>query len=216
MIKKSFEVLGSGILLLAEGLDAIVEHTLDLPLSYLEKEATAKALKNPIYAEIESRRKSESGHVVFFSEARGLGLDEWKTQRDIRESCQRYPRLTNLLYATGRFSFSSKLRAIKYGYQRLFRGWDDTTIWSLDTRFCKTLGEQLIELARVSHGWPDTLYDTPEEWVSELTINGGYLLAYGRGDDEIEDLSEEGESRNLLNAKSALIWVSAHLPALWD
>jgi hypothetical protein len=94
-----------------------------------------------------------------------------------------------------------------YAWQRLTRGWDDRSIWSLDDSFTKQLGAQLIEMARVSHH--------VEPSVEELTLYGNALLAYStHWYNEGEDFMERFEKLRQ-DAEEALTWVGANLGRLW-
>jgi|SRR5882757_530809 len=91
----------------------------------------------------------------------------------------------------------------RHAWQRVFRGWDDTAVWNLDSYLTQHLGEQLLEMGRTTHHvWPD-----PEE----VTPHANALLAYSRSwerpYEEVEAL-EQG-------AREALEWVAANLSRLW-
>jgi len=97
---------------------------------------------------------------------------------------------------------------IRWAWQRVFRGWDDRAIWSLDTWLARTLGAQLQEMARIAHGWPagpDWTFDT---WTTALRVHGGVLADYGHNCDADNDAIEA--------AQDSMRWVADHLPNLWD
>lgn len=102
-------------------------------------------------------------------------------------------------------------RDIRYAYQRVVRGWDDRSLWSLDVALSRQLGEQLTRMADIAHGWPDCSdWDyTFESWVSTLRKHGQALTLYSEG--WTEDWASTG-----VPAQEALQWVSVHLGALWD
>lgn len=115
--------------------------------------------------------------------------------------------------------------AVRWAYQRVTRGWDDLAMWSVKDSLSKTLGEQLVEMANISHGYPPFYPDQPglggpqtflpdrgdevhERWMSDLREHGEALLAYSR--DEDDDLATYGA------AQDALRWVADNLGDLWD
>jgi hypothetical protein len=95
--------------------------------------------------------------------------------------------------------------------QRVTRGWDDRSVWSLDTFIGKQLGEQLCYMADIAHGWPGDHYGTFEDWVNDLRRHGTALREYAaRIDHEI------GNTVLQASAKTALYWVGDNFGALWD
>jgi hypothetical protein len=54
----------------------------------------------------------------------------------------------------------------KYGFQRMFRGYDDTEIFSFNTCFLKKLPVMLQDLYDIKHGYP-VLYDIQGEFGAE-------------------------------------------------
>lgn len=99
----------------------------------------------------------------------------------------------------------------KWAYQRVVRGWDDTAIWSLDGWLTKTLGEQLVVMADIAHGYPSEDYPF-EQWTADLRKHGEALKAYAECD--LIDL-DAWESANAA-AGDALRWVADNLGSLWD
>lgn len=120
-------------------------------------------------------------------------------------------------------------RSVKFAYQRVFRGWDDQSMWGLNTRLSKTLGEQLIEMSEIAHGCPpyygssseapgaphflpDVSDEVFERWKNDLRKHGEALLAYSREDGETleEEVALYGP------AQEAMHWVAENLGSLWD
>lgn len=95
---------------------------------------------------------------------------------------------------------------IKFAYQRVVRGWDDTALWSLDHHLTKTLGTQLQRMAETAHGYPDNM--TYEQWTSELRRHGQALAAYAAA----ETLDYDSVYPPV---REALQWVTDHLGSLW-
>ena len=60
-------------------------------------------------------------------------------------------------------------RKIKFFFQRLFRGWDDSETWMLSLNFYKWLRPRLKRLADITCAYPGTdKYPTLESWQNEL------------------------------------------------
>lgn len=116
--------------------------------------------------------------------------------------------------------------AVKWAYQRVVRGWDDRAAWGCGDQLARTLGEQLVEMADIAHGFPTdygpvhSLPDNPEDnphfatWVNDLRTHGEALLAYHRGD-QLELTEAEWDVLSG-RAQDALRWVADNLEKLWD
>ena len=50
--------------------------------------------------------------------------------------------------------FPEVFRRIKWAWQRVFRGWDDTVVWSIDTWLDETMPQLLEKLIETKHGTP--------------------------------------------------------------
>lgn len=96
-------------------------------------------------------------------------------------------------------------------WQRLTRGWDVRSVWSLDDDLSGRLGAQLLHMADIAHGWPGEQYGTFDDWVRDLRRAGWALLRYREL--HHEDFTDQGIRGD---AKSALYWVADNLGALWD
>lgn len=66
------------------------------------------------------------------------------------------------------FCSGFKLITYKRFFQRIFRGWDDSETWNLDTSLYKWLLPRLKRFKELNNGWPDSKYDTFEDWNNEL------------------------------------------------
>jgi len=95
---------------------------------------------------------------------------------------------------------------VRFAYQRVVRGWDDSALWSLDYHLTKTLGAQLVLMADTTPSYPpDRTY---EQWTSDLRHYGQALAAYAASDSLEYD-------RVYPPAREALEWVTENLGALW-
>jgi hypothetical protein len=52
---------------------------------------------------------------------------------------------------------------IKYAYQRVVRGWDDTAVWSVDSWLCRVLPEMLRKLKEDKKGLPIEAFSEPHK-----------------------------------------------------
>ena len=104
-------------------------------------------------------------------------------------------------------------RQIKWAYQRVTRGWDDRAVWSLDTHLSLVLGQQLIKMADIAHGYPGQEGWTFERWTAELRTHGEALLAYSN---QWDDTSLDDWESLYQPARLSLLWVADNLSSLWD
>lgn len=57
-------------------------------------------------------------------------------------------------------------RGIKFLWQRIYRGWDDSDIWSLDFTIAKFIAPRLKLLRKEEMGYPSNM--TLESWNADL------------------------------------------------
>jgi hypothetical protein len=166
-----------------------------------------RAAADPEWADIEARRHADGDEfTTFLSE--DLTWEDWERQRDIAMRITPASLLEKGSLLLSEVSYLSAVRAVTHASQRVVRGWDDRTLWSLDHSLAETLGAQLTRLADVAHGWPgNEEFPTFEDWTAALRENGAKLSAYG-ADDENGDL--------YAGAQDALRWVADHLGYIWD
>lgn len=197
-------------------IDNFMEQQAEGPLDRLYDQNKARAMKNPVYADIEKRRRNEgSEFVTMFSEEAQLGVDEWDLQMSIMEQVSRHPWWEMPLRHLADRPLTRRFRAVEFAHQRLTRGWDDRATWSLDDHLCKTLGEQMLHLAETTHGWPQSEeFPTFEDFQAALRVHGTALVTYSKRWDEMLDNDVEEKVRG--DAQTALRWVADHLGTLWD
>ena len=71
-------------------------------------------------------------------------------------------------------TFKEIKRVIKYGYQRLTRGWDDSWWWGIDHMLVEFMPEWLDQM--IKHGMSTPIDMEESEWNSILTeIKEGFL-----------------------------------------
>lgn len=109
-------------------------------------------------------------------------------------------------------------RQIKWAYQRVVRGWDDQSVWSLDSHLTNILGQQLVKMSEIAHGWPSSQgFETFEEWVEALKTHGEALLTYQEKQYSAFGFLDGDEWDAIYQpARTALIWVADNLGGLWD
>lgn len=66
------------------------------------------------------------------------------------------------------FCSGFKLITYKSFFQHIFRGWDDSETKNLDLSLYKWLLPRLKRFKEISDNYPDSKYDTFEEWDNEL------------------------------------------------
>lgn len=139
---------------------------------------------------------------------------------------------TWMFYAARRRVGDSR-REVKYAWQRVFRGWDDRAAWNTGDWLAETLGELLVNMADIAHGFPpfypehegvygDTQYlpDEPRRsaaytrWVGDLRAHGEALLTWQREHHDIHD--PEAYEAIHRPAQAALRWTAEYLTTLWD
>jgi hypothetical protein len=134
------------------------------------------------------------------------------------------------------------VRTVK-GYRDLIvRGWRDSDVWNLGDTNIERLGEQLLYLADIAHGWPGTEeFPTFEDWEEALRFHGTVMatLTEDRSIDREHALHawselHRGAGRESEATKAAwdemhrveddehqliedsLIWFAKHYRQLWD
>lgn len=140
-------------------------------------------------------------------------------------------RATTRYHGARRWISEAPRRVMRAG-QRVVRGWDDSAVWSLDDHIAKTLGQQLVHLADVTHGYPPGYGDitprtedsqfipdapaddeTYRRWVGDIRRHGQALLAYQEA-----HYTAYGEDYDAIYqpAREALVWVADNFGSLWD
>jgi hypothetical protein len=58
------------------------------------------------------------------------------------------------------------LNQTKWAWQRVYRGWDDRVVWSIDDYLSKMIPQWIKQLKEVKHGIPIEMFDS-EDWDEE-------------------------------------------------
>lgn len=122
-------------------------------------------------------------------------------------------------------------REIKYAYQRVFRGWDDRVIWSIDTYLNEKLVVWLKVLKEQKHGVPSEFfserydYNTTDEdfkvaeglWNAELDK---MILGF-ESNSKLQDFSRWSEKKEELGLlekqfQDGMVAFVKHYNSLWD
>jgi hypothetical protein len=210
--------------LVARGIDAVFHFVADRAMDrHLDKQYRL-AMQVPEYAAIEQRRRREgSDYIIWASEKDDLGLEQIDIQSKIRHDVKPEPAWFPVARFFRNRPLTSAIAHLRMAYQRVNRGWDDRSLWSLDDHLCKTLGAQLVELADIAHGWPSgDKYPEYEDWTAALRKNGAALTAYSTrwelwADESLDrDTINKKETKIIADAKRSLRWVAENLGSLWD
>jgi hypothetical protein len=193
---------------------------------------------DPVWSEIERRRRREGGDTIMFL-AEDLTLADWETQRRIERQLLADPWWLTVARVVHQIGAFRPVRHLRHVAQRIGRGWDDTSTYDLGSWTTRTLADQLDHLAVTTHGWPDSLFVTFEEWEEVLHHQASQLRRYAGSSEQTAALDrwydlatstetdpsvlEEAraeldaiEAADLLAGKLALRWVAEHLDHLWD
>lgn len=208
--------LGRGIAAAAEGIDSALKFVAEKPLDRLYDRNEKAALQVKEYADIEAKRHIPGERtIILTSEEHGLDWDAFERQMEIRSQVSRHPWWEGMARVLINRPLSGAVSSVRRAGQRVKRGWDETATWSLDTHLGRTLGSQLIALAEVSHGWPQSdEFPEYEDWTAALRAHGATLIEYGRKHDT--DLTMEQETALYTEAQKSLRWVADNLGSLWD
>lgn len=99
-------------------------------------------------------------------------------------------------------------RSIRFLYQRLTRGWDDSDTWSLDQPLAKLILPRLRRFNEIRGGHPSSL--TEEEWNTILNKMIAAFEWYASEDrygaDEFENIKKHQEGIDLFAEWYAGLW----------
>lgn len=60
---------------------------------------------------------------------------------------------------------------IKWGFQRMFRGWDDSTVWNLETHLAKYMPIWIKHIQESEAGFPGSFYPEGKQYQGEKEWN---------------------------------------------
>lgn len=133
-----------------------------------------------------------------------------------------YDTVSRHVYRTYKAVTYTVPRELTWAWQRVFRGWDDRSLWSYDYWLCKTMAEQLEKFAADAHTYPGVEpYEESEVWAEILRYHARALRRYvtfaenGLLDLEPAEYKTEWEQVHT-DLKRTLTWLGEWLPAIWD
>jgi hypothetical protein len=118
---------------------------------------------------------------------------------------------------------------LKYAWQRIFRGWDDRAIWSIDYYLSELIPELVLELKEITHGVPWAMF--PKDVVAGEETSEDMEIASENWDKTLEKIAEgfkyfhknvyevsSIEEINILQEKvnESFELLSEHFMSLWD
>lgn len=139
-------------------------------------------------------------------------MEDYRLNRPLRQKITDCVHLPFCWYV--RNPYRTATLAVRHAWQRVVRGWDDRALWSLDDHVAKTLGGQLVAMARSAHSYPgDEVYSSFDQWRADLVKHGEALLVY-----QVKHYEVYGDEWDAIYgpAQEALRWVAEHFAALWD
>lgn len=102
-----------------------------------------------------------------------------------------------------RYQLTNLKYRVKYAWQRLTRGYDDSQIYDLDSWLAKELGKRLLIWSAKVDSYPaDIEYD---DWVDMIERHGVALILYNAD-----------YEWSIAPAQDALRFCAERLPELWD
>lgn len=118
---------------------------------------------------------------------------------------------------------------IKWGFQRMFRGWDDTMIWSVDYYLATLIPKLVRRLKEVKHGTPIEMFsknskineggDVPDEEYEKAREKWNKILEeIAEGFEEYKNNQDTTDNSNIELKKfdKAFMLLKKHFGNLWD
>jgi hypothetical protein len=104
-------------------------------------------------------------------------------------------------------------RSVKFLYQRLTRGWDDSVTWNLDGHLAELILPRLKRFKELNvHCWPGGDVETPEDWH---VILDKMIFAFEWHCDEDRKYGDFDEVE-YGRVKEGLMLFAKYYGALWD
>lgn len=186
-----------------------------------------KALRNRSYREAKKKSK------------KSMMFNDLMLASELRESLVPEGKLIVFFRNGMELKFSNLLNKLLELLDLIGRGYTDKDIWNLNESLALKTGEQLLELERVSHGWPESEeFKTFQDWSKALKIHGNALVRYGSGEidnskllaiaEKLKKAGEEEEYQDIINriekqellmheeVRLAYLFISNHYASLWD
>ena len=199
----------------ARRLDPIIGAPFVVAHAVVDKATVNMSRRVPLYVSLQREEACIDKRMLVPLEDFTALMNIIDQQEVIEDAVSPFPRARRFLRSiVGRRLATESVRDVLFAWQRVVRGWDDRSLWSLDWYICHTLGAQLTELAATTHGWPQSdEYPTFEDWQAALRTHGSALTEAAN-----TDISEDFENTQAVYAKAqkSLHWVADNLGDLWD
>lgn len=126
-------------------------------------------------------------------------------------------------------NWGNNFRRIKWAYQRVFRGYDDTVAWSIDYYLNGIMPSVLRQLKENKHGTPMTVFPTGDEYTDEdgNPTEAASKVAQKRWDEILDKIiagfeanaqlleSPKQEEQNRIWEEGSKLFIK-HYNSLWD
>lgn len=189
------------------------------------------AKKQPIFPPIDATVEFTTNTSTTEPLLRTFSMEEFEQrweERRIRDS--KFPRNLYVYFYRKYWGTYHKIKdfpsEVKYFVQRGRRGYSDRDCWSLDWYFADVIGHSLKQLAKTTHGWPDSKFETFEEWQAELNTIGDAFLDYidEKSDISFDNCKTDKDRKKAMaeyvkkckERKKILMRVIDHFECLWD
>lgn len=99
------------------------------------------------------------------------------------------------------------MRKIKFFFQRLIRGWDDSETWSLDITIANFVLPRLIRFKELKQGHPPNI--TNDEWdeiLDKIILSFEYHASHSKFIIKLQDYPEPKEGMILFGQYFIYLW----------
>lgn len=146
--------------------------------------------------------------------------DEWMAEMKANDEKKTFRNWFNNLFPKGFASYNSYyilthpweildewFRQIEWAWQRVFRGWDDTAVWSIDWYLSKQIPQLIRRLKETQHGTPNSMW----EGMTPIDENFNYSkeddeIAYKKWADILDGIAEGFEAS--LKIQEECLWAN--------
>jgi hypothetical protein len=139
------------------------------------------------------------------AEGKSISFDEFIERMDAEDAKKNFRNWFNKLFPNGFGGYNSYyillhpweffdecFRQVKWAWQRVFRGWDDRVVWSIDQYIARMLPQWLSQLKEVRHGVPNIMFKE-EDYIDEnYNVTEETMKLRGQDFDNVLDQISEG------------------------
>lgn len=175
------------------------------------KRANKRAMKDPVYAEEENRRRTKHGTIVMSSPE--CSMEDYLLHEAHFDEINPRPWWVKSHHWLRDHGVKAQLFSLKMYHQRGRHGYSDGDLWSFDAYLCKVLPRALIALRDRTHGHPDgpNGFETFEDWQGALTEMAEGFVAGSRYLDVLDQ--QDGDYQKF---RDGMELFSTYFFALWD